>query len=273
MLQVVENRLRDGDLAQAVADMRAVAQYAEEHSQARNSDVGAAAAFNLLLRLAQAAPDACSKDEASQMAVQLCRAMAAQGISTTEEAGVVAKAAQALTSTALNTALVSLVQGCASKQVQQCLHLVSGLKGAACQMAVFQAILDAVGLTATPPQLPASVKSPDVAALARAMLDTRTSKVPGTLARTHFKRLAAAVLAHPDSQALLQALLEDKVVGDNAKDPRVTPLVTARSAELESRTAAGAPIFSWEQVNAIVPGYPQVGVVPECSAGVYVAKG
>jgi hypothetical protein len=260
MLQVLKDRLSDGDLAQAVADMRAVAKYAEKHSQARNFNLKAATAVDLLLRLAQAAPEACSKDEASQMAVQLCRAMAAQGISTTEEAGGVAKAAQALTSTALDTALVSLVQGCASKQVQQCLHLITGLKGAACQRAVFQAILDAVGLTANPPQLPASLKCADVVALARALLDTRTSKVPHDLASTHVEPLAAAVLAHPDSQALLQALLEDKVVGDSAKDPRVSPLVTARIAELEARTAAGAPVLSWEQPGAVVPGYPQVWV-------------
>jgi hypothetical protein len=53
-------------------------------------------------------------------------------------------------------------------------------------------------------------------------------------------------------------LLDQQVVRQMAKDPRVSALVRARISELEARTSKGPPQFSWAMPQAELPGYPQV---------------
>jgi hypothetical protein len=224
----------------------------------KEEDAPATTALQLLLKLVQAGPEACEAGEAVRMGAQLCRALTPHGIFSAGVAAGLAQVASALKSPTFDSALVSLVQQCTLEHMLHCVQLVSATSvSEPLQAALFQSLVVAAELTAHPPQLPASIDGPKAAALARTIL-TSASNVPAHVRDPYAQPFVQAVLAHPISQSLLQAVLQDKAVGEVAKDPRVSPLVMARIAELAASTGPSPPQFSWEQPEAVVPGYPQV---------------
>ncbi|KXZ52698.1 hypothetical protein GPECTOR_9g744 [Gonium pectorale] len=78
--------------------------------------------------------------------------------------------------------------------------------------------------------------------------------------RQHQAAFASGVLARPDTQALLPALLAlpDVSAAVCRREPGALALVEAAAASLERVLAQGPPALSWEQPMAQMPQYPQI---------------